>query len=241
MRMHKELYELLRQEMLQMFSVTNAMLKVTMYENVQSQEFENLNASEMEDLEELSANIYMMARIQKKKTTTLRMGQAMILHSLVSSNVCANVCDTEEIIENATKSQLKMKEKLQDLIAIEKKANFLPIDNGKLNDLYEIFVAQVELSLEHKYFSETSISNATPTNAIIQKEFPEYVQVMKSVFDSMESNLDETLKQNEILNDRLFEATLNHDVEKCVLMYSKSKNDDLNIQIERLKRESTDI
>ncbi|GJT05435.1 retrovirus-related pol polyprotein from transposon TNT 1-94 [Tanacetum coccineum] len=59
----------------------------------------------------------------------------------------------------------------------------------------------------------------------IQKEFPEDVREMMNVFDSMESNLDETLTQNEILRDRLLEATLTHDVEKCVLMLADSMND----------------
>ncbi|GJS03165.1 hypothetical protein Tco_0319673 [Tanacetum coccineum] len=69
---------------------------------------------------------------------------------LYSLNVRANVRDTEKILEDATKSQIKMKNKLKDPIAIEKKQNFLPINYGKLNDLYETFVSQVELSLEHK-------------------------------------------------------------------------------------------
>ncbi|GKC55273.1 hypothetical protein Tco_1078018 [Tanacetum coccineum] len=67
---------------------------------------------------------------------------------LHSSNVRANVCDTEEIIEDATKSQVRKKEKLKDPIDIEKKVDFVPINYGKLNDLYETFVPQVKLSLE---------------------------------------------------------------------------------------------
>ncbi|GJT97982.1 hypothetical protein Tco_1093500 [Tanacetum coccineum] len=57
-----------------------------------------------------------------------------------SSKVHVNICDTEEILEDATKSQIKMENKLKDLIAIKKKQNFRPVNYGKLNDLYEIFV-----------------------------------------------------------------------------------------------------
>ncbi|GJZ43186.1 hypothetical protein Tco_0590441 [Tanacetum coccineum] len=46
----------------------------------------------------------------------------------------------------------------------------------------------------------------------IQTEFLKEVKVMMDVFESMESELDETLKQNEILKDRLLEATLAEDV-----------------------------
>ncbi|GJX10986.1 hypothetical protein Tco_0200845 [Tanacetum coccineum] len=66
---------------------------------------------------------------------------------------------------------------------------------------------------------------------VIQKEFPEDVQVMMNVFESMKSELDETLKQNVLLKDRLLEGTLIHDVEKYVLMHYKTKNDDLNVEI----------
>nr|GEW51685.1 hypothetical protein [Tanacetum cinerariifolium] len=60
--MYKELYGLLRQEMLQMFYATIAMLKATMTGIVQSQEFKILK------IKELSANICMMAKIQKANT-----------------------------------------------------------------------------------------------------------------------------------------------------------------------------
>ncbi|GJS86357.1 hypothetical protein Tco_0768993 [Tanacetum coccineum] len=73
---------------------------------------------------------------------------------------------------------------------------------------------------------------------IIQKEFLEDVQVKMNVFDSMKSDIDETLKQNEILKYRLLEATLTHDVERCVFMCFDSKNDNLNDDIEKVKRES---
>ncbi|GKA07025.1 hypothetical protein Tco_0686249 [Tanacetum coccineum] len=76
---------------------------------------------------------------------------------------------------------------------------------------------------------------------VIQKDFPEDVQVMMNVFESMESELDETLKQNELLKNRLLEATLTHDVEKYSLMCSESKNDKLNDEIEKVKSESKDV
>ncbi|GJT84417.1 hypothetical protein Tco_1058759 [Tanacetum coccineum] len=53
--------------------------------------------------------------------------------------------------------------------------------------------------------------------------------------------LDETLKQNEILKEKLLEATLIHDVEKCVLMCLESTNDILNDEIKKVKSESKDV
>nr|GEZ03188.1 integrase, catalytic region, zinc finger, CCHC-type, peptidase aspartic, catalytic [Tanacetum cinerariifolium] len=70
---------------------------------------------------------------------------------LYSSNVCANVCDNEEIIEEATKSQLKMKEKLEDPIAIEKKLNFLKFIYDAKNAPRRTAFVDVEDSILRKF------------------------------------------------------------------------------------------
>ncbi|GKD65760.1 hypothetical protein Tco_1307868, partial [Tanacetum coccineum] len=64
---------------------------------------------------------------------------------------------------------------------------------------------------------------------------------MMNVFESMESDLDATEKQNEILNDQLLEATLKYEVEKCVLMCSDFVIDNSNDGIKKVKRESIDV
>ncbi|GJT59565.1 hypothetical protein Tco_1003098 [Tanacetum coccineum] len=226
----------------------------------------NAHGSYDNELEQLARNAYKEAEKQQiLAQKNLKLYDASYLHS---STVHLNVCDTEKIREDATKSQIKMGKKLKDPIAIEKKQNFRPIDYGKLNNLYETFVPQVELSLEQKYFSSASITFENSTSAsisssppvtmpsskvttildylhmvfkAIQTEFLEEVKAMMDVFESMESDLDATWKQNEILNDQLLEATLKHDVEKCVLMCSDSMNNDLNNEIEKVKRESIDV
>ncbi|GJU95833.1 retrovirus-related pol polyprotein from transposon TNT 1-94 [Tanacetum coccineum] len=83
----------------------------------------------------------------------------------LGSKVHVNVRNTKEILKDATKSQIKMENKLKDPIAIEKKQNFQITDYKKLNTLYENFVPQVELSAEHKYFSSASITLETTSNA----------------------------------------------------------------------------
>ncbi|GKC43286.1 hypothetical protein Tco_1061008 [Tanacetum coccineum] len=59
---------------------------------------------------------------------------------LDDSKIHMNVRDTEDIIEDATKSQIKMKNKMKDPIVIEKTQNVSTIDYNKLNALYEDFV-----------------------------------------------------------------------------------------------------
>ncbi|GJT70249.1 hypothetical protein Tco_1029535 [Tanacetum coccineum] len=166
-----------------------------------------------------------------------------------SSKVHVNVCDTEEILKDATKSQIKIENTLKDPIDIEKKQNFRPIDYGKLNDLYKTFVPQVELSLEQKCFSSAFTSSETPTSASTSSSpsltMPSSRKIIRH-FHMLEDeikkfDLDATMRQNEILNDRLLEATLKHDVESCVLMCFNSMNDNLNNEIEKVKRESINV
>ncbi|GJU02561.1 ribonuclease H-like domain-containing protein [Tanacetum coccineum] len=103
----------------------------------------------------------------------LKLYDALYLHS---SKVHVNVCDTEEILKDATKSQIKMENKLKDPIAIEKKQIFRPIGYRKLNDLYETFVLQVELSAEQKYFSSVSMSSEIPSSESTWSSPPERVK-----------------------------------------------------------------
>ncbi|GKA45867.1 hypothetical protein Tco_0738663 [Tanacetum coccineum] len=84
---------------------------------------------------------------------------------LDDSKIQMNVRDTEDILDDATKSQIKMKKKSQDPIAIEKKQNVWTIDYKKLNALYEDFVPQKEFSAEQKYFSSSFISSENSSNA----------------------------------------------------------------------------
>ncbi|GKC75102.1 retrovirus-related pol polyprotein from transposon TNT 1-94 [Tanacetum coccineum] len=64
---------------------------------------------------------------------------------------------------------------------------------------------------------------------------------MMDVFKAMESDLDATWKQNEVLNDQLLEATLKYDVEKCVLMCRHFVNDNLLDEIKKVKREFLEV
>ncbi|GKC62414.1 hypothetical protein Tco_1095012 [Tanacetum coccineum] len=81
------------------------------------------------------------------------------------SKIRVNVRDTEDILDDATKSQKKMENKLNDPVAIEKKQKFCTIDYNKLNALYENFVSQKELSAKQKYFSSTFIPSENSLNA----------------------------------------------------------------------------
>ncbi|GKC22012.1 hypothetical protein Tco_1024162 [Tanacetum coccineum] len=334
---HRELFELHLLDLLQMFNATFVVIKVIMLVIVQIQKFKIQSTSwnkmllakqdeagviltdeqnnflivdvtRMEEIKELSANICLMARIQLVNIDS-DAGQSMILHSLVR--------DTEDILDDTTKSQKKMDNKFKDPIAIEKKQNVRTIDYNKLNALYEDYVPQKELSVEQKYFSSTFIPSENPSNAststssfetippvasmpssnpmklylekmeneikmsfallqknskresifyttpkeirlikfsqqevkpilhelhlnfeIFQKRFSEDIKVMKDVFDSTESALSATWKQNELLNDQLLEAKIKHEIECCVMLSHECVNNNLQDEIKKIQRDS---
>ncbi|GJW98136.1 hypothetical protein Tco_0179944 [Tanacetum coccineum] len=276
-------------------------------QNVQNVLKRKMNANEDKYLDDV---LNLEAKLKKNENMVMKMSNSV----QAFYKVHVNVCDIEEILEDAAKSQIKMENKLKDPIAIKKKQKFRSIDYEKLNALYETFVPQEELFAEQKYFSSVSMTSETSSNTstsspppvtmpslskpmkhfhqmeiefkklftileisstpksisfksredkllhdfccnevkpifndlhsffkILQKEFPEEVKTMMDVFELMESDLDATWKQNEILNDQLLEATLKHEIEKCVLMCNDFVNDNLLDEIEKVKRESIDV
>ncbi|GJX76225.1 hypothetical protein Tco_0323036 [Tanacetum coccineum] len=65
---------------------------------------------------------------------------------------------------------------------------------------------------------------------------------MKDVFVSMKNDLDETLKQNDFLKDRLLEASLAEDVKNLVITSCvEIRNKDLYDENERISKESKDV
>ncbi|GKD83253.1 integrase, catalytic region, zinc finger, CCHC-type containing protein, partial [Tanacetum coccineum] len=88
--------------------------------------------------------------------------------SLGNSEISLNVRDTEDTLDDASKSKQKVYEKMNDPIAVANKQNCWTIDYAQINALYKDFVPQKELSAEQKYFPSSFIpsdknSNATPS------------------------------------------------------------------------------
>ncbi|GKF99615.1 hypothetical protein Tco_0301306 [Tanacetum coccineum] len=61
---------------------------------------------------------------------------------------------------------------------------------------------------------------------------------MKDVFVSVENNLDETFKQNELLKDRLLESSLAEDIKNLVIT---SCVEIIHDETERISKESKDV
>ncbi|GJR69465.1 retrovirus-related pol polyprotein from transposon TNT 1-94 [Tanacetum coccineum] len=91
------------------------------------------------------------------KQAILKCPKLYVASSLGNLEIPLNVRDSEDILEDAFKSQQKMTEKMNDPIAVANKQSCWTINYKKLNALYEDFVPQKELSVEQKYFFHSSI------------------------------------------------------------------------------------
>nr|GEV17847.1 integrase, catalytic region, zinc finger, CCHC-type, peptidase aspartic, catalytic [Tanacetum cinerariifolium] len=168
------------------------------------------DVAQIEEIEELSVR----PEFNKRPLILIR-GQAMILHSSMSDIIFddPNVAISDGNVEHNKNAHDQHDNELE----------LLARNAYKEAEKQLILAKKVTLILDylHTIFKT------------IQTEFPEELKVMMDVFVSMESDLDETLRQNEILNDRLLEAILKHDVEHNVLMCSDSMNENLNDEIEK--------
>nr|GEU77022.1 reverse transcriptase zinc-binding domain-containing protein [Tanacetum cinerariifolium]GEV40867.1 reverse transcriptase zinc-binding domain-containing protein [Tanacetum cinerariifolium] len=176
------------------------------------------------------------------------------------------LCDQNEKLD-AEQSRLKMNKFQKDEKVQALKIKL--IDYEKLNKLYDNFVSQKELSAEQTYFSSSftsseeisswtkpSISSMPSANPMLvdlnkmenvfRKLFEllekRDVKEMKDVFVSVENDLDETLKQNKLLKDRLLEASLAEGIKNLVITsYVEIRNKDLHDETERISKESKDV
>ncbi|GJW65453.1 hypothetical protein Tco_0117337 [Tanacetum coccineum] len=125
-------------------------------------------------------------------------------YELCNKNEQLHVFDSEETLENAEKSQLKMNEFQKDKKVQELKIK--PIDYRKLNKLYDDFVPQKELSAEQTYFpssfisSEKVSSETKPSMASMPSANPMLVDLneMENVFKKLFELLEKNCKRESI-------------------------------------------
>ncbi|GJR77353.1 retrovirus-related pol polyprotein from transposon TNT 1-94 [Tanacetum coccineum] len=174
-----------------------------------------------------------LKRLKKAIAAQPKMYHGEMLHS---ANLKIDSPDSEETLEDAEESRLKMRNKMVQL------------NYGKLNALYETFVPQQEPSVEQTYFSFPSTSNDCSESKEVTSDLPipkmpkenrkqrwmsdsqnSLREFYKTDVISMSGSLSENLKE---LQQELIE-------EKNKLLQTelkKSSNDSKDIQANLLKR-----
>ncbi|GKB82848.1 integrase, catalytic region, zinc finger, CCHC-type containing protein [Tanacetum coccineum] len=153
-------------------------------------------------------------RLKKAIAVQPKLYNGDLLHRV---NLKIDSPDSEETLEDAKESRLKMRNKM------------VQINYGKLNAFYETFVPQQEFSSEQTYFSIPSTSN----NGSESKDVPPELPTPKMPKEKI-------LLQNEI--DRLLEVSLTSEIRDYVLLsVEKQKNELLKEELEKSSSDSKDI
>ncbi|GJT14844.1 hypothetical protein Tco_0873550 [Tanacetum coccineum] len=161
-------------------------------------------------------------------------------YELCNKNEQLHVFDSEDTLEGAEKSQLKMNEFQKDEKVQELKIK--PIDYRKLNKLYEDFVPQKEFSAEQTYFpssfisSEKVSSKTKPSMTSMPSANPMLVDLNK--MENVFKKLFELLEKNY----QLLEASLAEDIKNLIITSCvEIRNKDLPDETERILKESKDV
>ncbi|GJU44753.1 hypothetical protein Tco_1202019 [Tanacetum coccineum] len=122
-------------------------------------------------------------------------------YTIVKQHDALSVIDTEETLELAEESRLKMHAKQNDPVMQEKKVNISPIDYVALNKLSEhfvkYFVPQKQLSAEQAFWLPTSkpVSEIPPVQPEpVLKEIPHElptISLVKDSFNKMRSHIND--------------------------------------------------
>ncbi|GKE34850.1 hypothetical protein Tco_1454172, partial [Tanacetum coccineum] len=112
--------------------------------------------------EELQKNVDLILKLGNSLQGMFMLGPKPFLSN---SEIPLDVRDTEDTLDEASKSQQKMKQKMNDSIAVANKQNCCRIDYKQINALYKDFVPQKELFAEQKYFSSSFIPSDKTSQA----------------------------------------------------------------------------
>nr|GEW90602.1 hypothetical protein [Tanacetum cinerariifolium] len=125
--------------------------------------------------------------------------------------------NNEDTLDDASKSQQKVKEKKNDPIAIANKQNCWTVDYQQINALYKDCIPLKELSAKQKYFPSSIIpsdktSNATASiSASMPSESPLIIELdkMRSCFQKLSELIQKNCKRESIIYTSPEEIQLN--------------------------------
>ncbi|GKD62739.1 hypothetical protein Tco_1300248, partial [Tanacetum coccineum] len=123
-------------------------------------------------------------------------------------------------------------------------ANPMLVDLNEMENIFQMFFKLIQKICKRDEKEMNPIVQKLYFYFILfQNRFKKDVKEMNDVFVSVENNFDETFKQNELLKDRLLEASLAEDIKNLVITSCvlEIRNKDLHDEINRISKESKDV
>ncbi|GJY30961.1 hypothetical protein Tco_0414456 [Tanacetum coccineum] len=172
----------------------------------------DMTAKDKEDYEEFGEICPVNIRVN-----SFTMKMEILLESTSNKLMVGHLSNSEDTLDDASKSQQKVYEKMNDPIAVANKQNCWTIDYAQINALYKDFVPQKELSAEQKYFPSSFIpsdknSNATPSIPVsMPSESPLIIELdkIKNCFQRLSELIQKNCKRASIFYTSPEEIQLN--------------------------------
>ncbi|GJY91060.1 retrovirus-related pol polyprotein from transposon TNT 1-94 [Tanacetum coccineum] len=178
--------------------------------------------------------------------------------SLGNSEISLNIRDTEDTLNDASKSQQKNSNATPSIPASMPSESPLIIELDKIKNGFQKLSELIQKNCKRASIFYTS-PEEIQLNDFCQDQlkpivnelqfyfeffktlFQRDIKEMKDVFESTESELCELEKQNDFLKDQLLEVSLKHEVELSVLLNHECVDNSLHAEIEQLKKKSIEI
>ncbi|GJY29268.1 integrase, catalytic region, zinc finger, CCHC-type containing protein, partial [Tanacetum coccineum] len=178
--------------------------------------------------------------------------------SLGNSEISLHVRDTEDTLDEASKSQQKNSNATPSIPASMPSESPLIIELDKIKNCFQRLSELIQKNCKRASIFYTS-PEEIQLNDFCQDQlkpivnelqfyfeffktlFQRDIKEMKDVFESTESELCELEKQNDFLKDQLLEVSLKHEVELSVLLNHECVDNSLHAEIEQLKKKSIEI
>ncbi|GKB69302.1 integrase, catalytic region, zinc finger, CCHC-type containing protein [Tanacetum coccineum] len=206
------------------------------------------NVHDSYELEQLARNTYKEADKQQIMANKVKQQNIKLTKRLEQYKERVQVFETNKATRNFFHTEFIEDDRKAKRLETELQNQFI-LDRDKVRALEkERDDLQLNVSEQRKHVLELQNAQAVlkrKLNANEDKYLDDVLnleaKLKKNKNVSVESDLDATWKQNEILNDQLFEATLKHDIVRCVLMCNDFLNNNLLDEIEKVKRVSIDV
>ncbi|GJT39684.1 integrase, catalytic region, zinc finger, CCHC-type containing protein, partial [Tanacetum coccineum] len=200
------------------------------------------DASRMEEIEELSANICLMARIQPtdQNSNDEPSYESAFVSEVQSASINEN--DEQDILETKSMpSELPLINELFNIKVGFEKLFLLIKQNSKRASMFYTSTEEIALNNFCRDQVKPLLNELLDYFDGFQNLFQRDIKEMKDAFEQNDVYLDEIERQNDLLKDQLLEASLKHDIELCVLLNHECVDKTLHDELEQVKKKSLEI
>ncbi|GJS10033.1 retrovirus-related pol polyprotein from transposon TNT 1-94 [Tanacetum coccineum] len=185
------------------------------------------DASRMEEIEELSANICLMARIQPadQNSDDEPSYESAFICALetLAKNAYAEAAKQQRFAQKVQQQNMTLTSQIEMYMERNQVLENITKDNNYLKEF-------LEADERAKRVQKQADSQLTVKG---QNLFQRDIKEMKDVFEQNDVYLDEIERQNDLLKDQLLEASLKHDIELCALLNHECVDESLHDELEQ--------